>query len=210
MSSYRAYHQTSVQTSDQLTLIVMLYDGAIRNVNFALQHLKDDEVEKTHNCLVKAKNIVTELLSTLNMEQGGEIAKNLQSLGQAYQLAQDVDDAIPVLEDAGELSDDGEIFSRLSQLYLEKDQYKKCTDAADSALKKGLDREYNAEIVLGMCLFNRDRLTQARSTFVTARRHARADKNESVERICNQWITYIDRDRIRRDQLAKAEAEFAG
>ncbi len=137
-------------------------------------------------------------------------AKNLQSLGQAYQLAQDVDDAIPVLEDAGKLSDDGEIFSRLSQLYLEKDQYKKCTDAADSALEKGVDREYNAEIVLGMCLFNRDRLTQARSTFVTARRHARADKNESVERICNQWITYIDRDRIRRDQLAKAEAEFAG
>ncbi|MDC0237283.1 hypothetical protein OAL49_02305 [Gammaproteobacteria bacterium] len=137
-------------------------------------------------------------------------AKNLQSLGQAYQIAQDIDDAIPILENAGQLSDEGEIFSRLSQLYLEKDEYKKCTDAADSALEKGVDREYNTEIVLGMCLFNRDRLTQARKTFVTARRHARADKNESVERICNQWITYIDRDRIRRDELAKAEAEFAG
>ena len=137
-------------------------------------------------------------------------AKNLQSLGQAYQLAQDVDDAIPILEEAGTMSDDGEIFSRLSQLYLEKDQYKKCTDAADSALEKGIDREYNTEIVLGMCLFNRDRLTQARKTFVTARGHARADKNESVQRICNQWITYIDRDRIRRDELAKAEASFAG
>ena len=137
-------------------------------------------------------------------------AKNLQSLGQAYQIAQDVDHAIPILEGAGKLSDDGEIFSRLSQLYLEKDEYKKCTDAADSALEKGVDREYNTEIVLGMCLFNRYRLTQARKTFVTARRHARADKNESVERICNQWITYIDRDRIRRDELAKAEAEFAG
>ena len=60
-------------------------------------------------------------------------AKNLQSLGQAYQIAQDVDDAIPILEGAGKLSDDGEIFSRLSQLYLEKDEYKKCTDAAVSA-----------------------------------------------------------------------------
>ena len=137
-------------------------------------------------------------------------AKNLQSLGQAYQIAQDIDDAIPILESAGKLSEEGEIFSRLSQLYLEKDEYRKCTDAADSALEKGVDRQYNTEIVLGMCLFNRDRLTQARKTFVTARRHARADKNESVERICNQWITYIDRDRIRRDELAKAEAEFAG
>ena len=84
MSAYgsyqNAYRRASVNTMDQGKLIVMLYDGAIRNVNFALQHLTEDEVEKSHNCLVKAKNIVTELLSTLNMEQGGEIAKNLQSL----------------------------------------------------------------------------------------------------------------------------------
>ena len=51
MSAYgsyqNAYRRASVNTMDQGKLIVMLYDGAIRNINFALQHLKDDEVEKT-------------------------------------------------------------------------------------------------------------------------------------------------------------------
>ena len=30
--------------------------------------------------MVKAKNIVSELMSSLNMEKGGEVAKNLKSL----------------------------------------------------------------------------------------------------------------------------------
>ena len=58
----------------------MLYDGAIKNASFAVQHMKTGEIEKVHNCLIKAKNIVTELMATLNMEKGGDVAKNLQSL----------------------------------------------------------------------------------------------------------------------------------
>ena len=58
----------------------MLYDGAIKNASFAVEYMKSGEIEKVHNCLIKAKNIVTELMATLNMEQGGDIAKNLQSL----------------------------------------------------------------------------------------------------------------------------------
>ena len=58
----------------------MLYDGAIKNASFAVEHMKSGEIEKVHNCLIKAKNIVTELMATLNMEKGGEVAKNLQSL----------------------------------------------------------------------------------------------------------------------------------
>tara|TARA_B100001013_G_scaffold257198_1_gene160777 strand:- start:577 stop:900 length:324 start_codon:yes stop_codon:yes gene_type:complete len=83
MSAYgsyqNAYRRASVNTMDQGKLIVMLYDGAIRNINFALQHLKDDEVEKTHNCLVKAKNIVTELLSTLNMNRGVRLRRTCRA-----------------------------------------------------------------------------------------------------------------------------------
>ena len=58
----------------------MLYDGAIKNASFAVEHMKSGEIEKVHNCLIKAKNIVTELMATLNMEKGGDVAKNLQSL----------------------------------------------------------------------------------------------------------------------------------
>ena len=77
---HNAYKKASVNTLDQNKLIIMLYDGAIKNCSFAVEHMKSGEIEKVHNCLIKAKNIVTELMATLNMDQGGDIAKNLQSL----------------------------------------------------------------------------------------------------------------------------------
>ena len=84
MSTYsnyqNAYKKASVNTLDQNKLIIMLYDGAIKNANFAVQYMNSGEIEKVHDSLIKTKNIVTELLATLNMEQGGEIAKNLKSL----------------------------------------------------------------------------------------------------------------------------------
>ena len=84
MSTYsnyqNAYKKASVNTLDQNKLIIMLYDGAIKNANFAVQYIESGEIEKVHDSLIKTKNIVTELLATLNMEQGGEIAKNLKSL----------------------------------------------------------------------------------------------------------------------------------
>ncbi len=84
MSTYsnyqNAYKKASVNTLDQNKLIIMLYDGAIKNANFSVQYMESGEIEKVHDSLIKTKNIVTELLATLNMEQGGEIAKNLKSL----------------------------------------------------------------------------------------------------------------------------------
>ena len=84
MSTYgnyqNAYKKAAVNTLDQNKLIIMLYDGAIKNASFAVEHIKSGEIEKVHNCLIKTKNIVTELMATLNMEHGGDIAKNLQSL----------------------------------------------------------------------------------------------------------------------------------
>ena len=75
-----AYKKASVNTLDQTKLIIMLYDGAIKNASFAVEHMKSGQIEKVHDCLIKTKNIVTELMATLNMDRGGDIAKNLQSL----------------------------------------------------------------------------------------------------------------------------------
>ena len=91
MSTYsnyqNAYKKASVNTLDQNKLIIMLYDGAIKNANFAVQYMESGKIEKVHDSLIKTKNIVTELLATLNMEQGGEIAKNLKSLS-SYMFSQ--------------------------------------------------------------------------------------------------------------------------
>ena len=91
MSTYgnyqNAYKKASVNTLDQNKLIIMLYDGAIKNSGFAIQHMEKKEVEKAHIALVKAKNIVSELMASLNLEKGGDVAKNLKSL-YAYMFSQ--------------------------------------------------------------------------------------------------------------------------
>lgn len=132
-------------------------------------------------------------------------AKNLRALGQAWQLSQEVDKAIPVFEDAAKLADDGKIFERLAYLYLEDDQFEACVRAANGALNKGgLSKRQNTYVVRGMCLYNQDNLNDARGSFVSCRNESRKEKDETNQRICAQWITFIDREKVRLQQLADA------
>ena len=133
---------------------------------------------------------------------------NLQTLGQAYQIGEDVDKAIPVFEEAAKISDDGETYDRLSALYLQKDEFQACVDAADNALGKGgLRKPVLTKITKGICEFNLDRLTSARQTFVETRREARQDRSLSNEAsTAGQWITYIDNEQRLRAELRRREA----
>ena len=134
-----------------------------------------------------------------------ENADNLRSLGQAWQLSQEVDKAIPVFENAAKLADDGKIFERLAYLYLEDDQYPQCVRAANNALNKGgLQKRQNVYVVRGMCLYNQDSLDDARGSFVSCRNESRKDKDNTNQRICSQWITFIDREKTRLQALADA------
>ena len=85
-----AYKQTAVTTSDPGKLIVMLYDGAIRFLTLATDRLDKRDAFGSNENLIKGKSIVAELMSSLNLEKGGEIAVNLQRL-YAYMFNQLVD-----------------------------------------------------------------------------------------------------------------------
>ena len=78
--SYKAYSKTDVNTSDQLTLIIMLYDGLLRFLKKAMVKIEENDVEAAHNYFVRSKDIVNELLSTLHAEKGGDIGNNLREL----------------------------------------------------------------------------------------------------------------------------------
>lgn len=77
-----AYRQTTVKTAGQGKLIVMLYDETIRQIDKAMELMqaKSKNIEQIHNALVKAQDVVTELMVGLDFERGGEIAKNLLSI----------------------------------------------------------------------------------------------------------------------------------
>jgi len=72
-----AYKDTEIQTADQGKLILMLYDGGIRFLNIAIDNMTPRRYDVVNNNIVKAQDIVTELMLSLNMDDGGEIAQNL-------------------------------------------------------------------------------------------------------------------------------------
>jgi tetratricopeptide (TPR) repeat protein len=126
--------------------------------------------------------------------------KNYRLLSQAWTLAQEDDKAIPALQEAAERAKDGELDVRLANSYLNIGEYEKCVEAARNGLRKGnLDSVDNAQISLGMCLYNLQRYPAAKEAFRTA---ARTKKSE---RMANQWIQVIDAEIERNRQIALAQ-----
>lgn len=76
----KQYKQTQVETAPREQILLMLYDGAVKFLQTAKQGFAEKNIEKIHNNIVKAQNIITEFQATLDMENGGTFAKNLFSL----------------------------------------------------------------------------------------------------------------------------------
>ena len=145
------------------------------------------------------------LQASLDEELVQRSVKNLRLLGQAYHVARDVDEAIPVFEEAGKLAEDGATLSRLASLYLQRDEYEKCQDASEKALSKGgLRRPLIAKVTLGTCLFNMRKFSEAKDIFREIRQEARKSKETRGEEIrARTWLQYIESERKRLAGLAK-------
>jgi flagellar protein FliS len=77
---YQKYKSTQIETSNQEKLLLMLYDGAINFIKQAKDGLEEEDYETANNFLVKTQDIINELMATLDLERGGEIARNLEAL----------------------------------------------------------------------------------------------------------------------------------
>jgi flagellar secretion chaperone FliS len=78
------YFQQQINSASQEQLLLMLYDGAIRFLKQALQHMAAGELQETHNQLMKTQKILLEFMASLDVNTGGEPAKNLMKLYEYY------------------------------------------------------------------------------------------------------------------------------
>ena len=85
-NAYAAYQKTNVNTASQGRLVVLLYEGAVKHLKAAINlfdendRLKAGDIEQFGIHLQKTQAIITELQVSLDMEKGGDIARNLMSL----------------------------------------------------------------------------------------------------------------------------------
>lgn len=76
----QAYLQTQVGTTGQGEIVVMLFDGALRFLAQAREKMEAKDYAAKGLLISRALDIVNELDSSLNMDLGGELAKNLHQL----------------------------------------------------------------------------------------------------------------------------------
>jgi flagellar secretion chaperone FliS len=75
-----AYRRTEAESRSPMELVVMLYDGAIRFVADARNAIARNDVHARTEATRRALDIVSELQNTLNVKQGGDIARDLDRL----------------------------------------------------------------------------------------------------------------------------------
>jgi tetratricopeptide (TPR) repeat protein len=136
------------------------------------------------------------------MESGrvSKNAKNYRLLSQAWMLSMEDERAVPALKEAARMSDDGELDVRLGNTYLNLGNYDECITAVQSGLRKGgLKNPDNAQISLGMCLYNKRRYQDAIDAFRAA------GKTERSRKVSQQWISVINADVERNEQIRLAQ-----
>jgi len=127
-----------------------------------------------------------------------EKSKNYELGGSAWAQAREVAKSIPMMEKAAASSDEGELFVRLGNVYLDGDQFSKAADSVQKGLKKGgVKRPDQARLVLGMAYFNLGEYDKARKAF------REAGKDERSTKYSQQWIKYISSEEDRQRELEK-------
>ena len=182
-----ALHGQLGDTDKQLALIESLLDEQRLEKSYHLMSLVN---------LFLAKGMPFKAADLLQREMAsGRIETTQQHLemeSQAWYLAGEEDRAIPPLERAAALSDDGELYLRVARLYMDSYQWQPAEKAARKALQVGgLRDEGGAWLVVGMALARGDELEAARKAFLQAAEH------EKSEQWAQQWLGFVDSEQRR-------------
>jgi len=68
--SVSSYRETQIKTASRGKLIVLLYDGLIRFLDIALENLPEKKYDIVNLNVIKAQDIISELIMCLNLEAG--------------------------------------------------------------------------------------------------------------------------------------------
>ena len=132
-------------------------------------------------------------------------SKNYELAGSAWAQAREVAKSIPMMEKAAAKSEEGELYVRLGNVYLDGDQFQKSADSIIKGLNKGgVKRPDQARLALGMAYFNLGDYDEARKAFRAAGKDgARRKEWQRSQEMAQQWIAYVTSEEDRQRELEK-------
>ena len=131
-----------------------------------------------------------------------EDKQNLTILAEALRSARERTAAIDIFKKLVKITDDGEAYIAMGNLYYQEDDIAKAVEAIDKGLKKGkLKNPGYAQLTLGQAYFELGRFDDARKVF----NKASQSKRDSVKKSARAWLKYTDaeQERVRNLQLRK-------
>jgi tetratricopeptide (TPR) repeat protein len=124
---------------------------------------------------------------------------NLELLSQAWYNAADPVRALPPLERAAKLSDDGGLYLRVARLHMDAYNWSAADRAARAALDKGgLRQEGQAWLVRGMAKVRLEQFSEAQDLL------ERAADFDDTSRYAQQWLAWMTTERERREALGQS------
>ena len=142
----------------------------------------------------------------LNAERIEDEEKNWEQLANAWLSAREWKKAIPPLTKAAEMSEDGRLFLRLGQTYMQEEDWKNAEKNIRYAIKKGdLENPGRAWLLLGITRNKKGIKFENSALFA----FKRSTGYEDMEADARRWVKVIETKQARReaDRLAAEAAE---
>ena len=182
------------ESDKELTTLETAYDQGLliqstQLINFAQALLMNDVP-------YKAALVINAGLQNETIEKSARI---YSLLGDAWMIAKEYDQAIIAMTTDAKLSQKGEDYYKLAQIYTERQEWQKVIDSSNSALQLGdLSAEGQVHILAGLAHFYSQSLDQAIIAF------ERAELFESVSQSAQQWLKFIDNEQARLEYIANS------
>ena len=123
-----------------------------------------------------------------------EDKRNLTILAESLRAAKEREAAIEIFEKLAKVTDDGEAYIAIGNLYYQEDEIDQAIAAIDKGLKKGkLKNPGFAQLTLGQALFEKERFDEAREVF----NKATQSKSDAVKKTARSWLKYTDSEQER-------------
>lgn len=168
--------------ANALVVMQMAYHAGLLSEGSEYQRLADFMM--VSDMPYSAGEIVTKAIDEKKIEPD---LKTWEGLANSWVAAREFRKALPILERAGQLSDNGSNLLRLGEVNIQLSDWGPAADALEKALNKGGLRDTGyAQLMLGIALYNQEKLREAKTWF------ERASNSQSQRNTARGYIQLID------------------
>jgi tetratricopeptide (TPR) repeat protein len=118
-----------------------------------------------------------------------EKVRSLEMLANSWIAAREFEKSLPPLKLAAKVAENGNLYVRLGQVYLQREEWSLAAAGFEDALDKGdLKRPGNALLLRGIAYYNDNQSFRAKSSFIEATGH------EKTQNEAEQWLDHLERE----------------